>query len=437
MRIFQNTLLPALAFSALSLSVSTFGKIILELDDGKQDVVPVNSERVTVIRFSSASSNQGALVANDGTGKKPTQNIVGEESPILRIGSDRELKLPSDAAKIAKDGDVIEIDAGVYLNDYTRWPQNNLTIRGVGGDMAHLKSTGLIPNGKAIWITQGNNIQIENVEFSGAAVKNTNGAGIRHEGGDLKLHNTFFHDNEFSILSGNLPKADIEITSSRFWFHKRPTRHSHGIYIGRARRFVLKGCHVKGTDKGHQVKSRALENYILYNRIEEVPERTSSRLIDLSNCGFSIIMGNDLYQAPTTGNNNLIGYGPEGCNGRAEEQTKLFVINNTIVNEARQGAIVRSFSGGNATVANNLLFGAGSFLVGDGIELSNFREDLHGRKRESYNAPQNSSAIDNATQQLPAAGFSLIPTAEFQPPVGYRERPKDAKLDAGSRESAP
>ena len=68
---------------------------------------------------------------------------------------------------------------------------------------------------------------IENIEFSGAAVRDTNGAGIRHEGGDLRLHNTFFHDNEFSMLTGKRPLASIEISSSRFWYQKRPLRHSH------------------------------------------------------------------------------------------------------------------------------------------------------------------------------------------------------------------
>ena len=133
---------------------------------------------------------------------------------IWHVGPDRELKYPSEAARKAKDGDIVEIDSGTYNNDYVKWRQKDLTIRGVGG-MAHLKSRGLIPNGKAIWIMQGENIVVENVEFSGAMVKDTNGAGIRLEGGDLTLRNTFFHDNEFSILGG-MPDASLEIVSSRF-----------------------------------------------------------------------------------------------------------------------------------------------------------------------------------------------------------------------------
>jgi len=105
---------------------------------------------------------------------------------ILHVGPGKALKTPSEAARLAKSGDTIEIDAGLYPNDYASWHQDNLTIRGVGG-MAHLPSSGLIPNGKAIWIVSGDNMLIENVEFSGAQVVDTNGAGIRHEGGNLTL----------------------------------------------------------------------------------------------------------------------------------------------------------------------------------------------------------------------------------------------------------
>jgi hypothetical protein len=297
-----------------------------------------------------------------------------------------------------------------------------------------MKSDGLIPNGKAIWVTKGDNIYIENIEFSGAAVKDTNGAGIRLEGGDLKLHNTFFHDNEFSILGGNLPQAQVEITSSRFWFQKRPTRHSHGIYIGEVKSFTLKGSHIKGTDQGHHVKSRALENHILYNRIEDTQGVNSSRLIDLPNCGFSVVMGNDLLQSASTSNTNAIGYGPEGCAKRYGKQMQLFVVNNTLINEASGGTLVRNHTDSNITVINNVLFGAGSVLIGRGDEINNFREDLHARRSGSWEPPNGSPAIDAAIRQPAVAGFSLTPVAEFQAPAGYTEKVRRGELDAGSRE---
>jgi hypothetical protein len=410
-------------------------EVVIELTDGRQILVPVDKEDVKSIGFHPSGSTLvgGSGGVSNSSGEPPgAASYVGKR--VLRVGPNRELKFPSDAARIAGDGDVIEIDSDVYHNDYATWPQSNLTIRGVGDGMAHLKSIGLIPNLKAIWILQGSNIHIENIEFSGAAVRDTNGAGIRHEGGDLTLSNTFFHDNEFSILSGDLPDASIEIESSRFWFQKRNNRYSHGIYIGAARSFTLKGSHVKGTDQGHQVKSRALENFIIYNRIEDVPGGNSSRLVDLSNCGFSIVMGNDLHQAATTENSNVIGYGAENCPRRTERQMKLFVVNNTLVNEARNGTLVRNFAGGHVTVSNNLIFGRGSFLSGAGVDINNFRESLKTRTKGSWDAPRGGKAVDGAVTQPPVEGIRLTPESEFLPPVGFRERLLHKRLDAGSRE---
>jgi len=59
---------------------------------------------------------------------------------VLRVGAKRELRRPSAAAQIARDGDVIEIDAGVYDGDAAVWRQHRLTIRGLGG-RAHLRAT--------------------------------------------------------------------------------------------------------------------------------------------------------------------------------------------------------------------------------------------------------------------------------------------------------
>jgi len=61
---------------------------------------------------------------------------------VLKVGNGKSYSLPSQAAADARDGDTIEIDAGLYLRDAAIWRANNLTIRGVGG-RAHLEADGV------------------------------------------------------------------------------------------------------------------------------------------------------------------------------------------------------------------------------------------------------------------------------------------------------
>jgi len=102
----------------------------------------------------------------------------------LQIGPHRQLKLPSQAARLARDGDVVNIDAGIYRGDVASWPQHRLTLRGLGKG-AHLEALGNIAEDKAIWVIKGNDIRIENIELSGATAPALNGAGIRFEGTNL------------------------------------------------------------------------------------------------------------------------------------------------------------------------------------------------------------------------------------------------------------
>ena len=293
----------------------------------------------------------------------------------LHVGPQRSLKTPSAAAVRAKAGSIIEIDAGVYENDYSTWSQDSLTIRGRGG-MVHMKSKGLIPNGKAIWIIRGGNTTIENVEFSGAKVEDKNGAGIRHERGHLRLRNTFFHDNEFSILTGSELGSTLYVESSRIWNQKRDDRYSHGIYVGALERFTIRDSHIMGTDQGHQIKSRALENHIAFNRIEDSLQANSSRLIDLPNCGLSYVVGNTMFKSGMTENISAIGYGAEGCGDRSDRQRQLYVVKNKFVNEASRGILVNNHVAAGVRVTNNWLIGRGVFLKGSGKESDNIQIPL-------------------------------------------------------------
>ncbi len=293
----------------------------------------------------------------------------------LHVGAQRLLKTPGAAATVAKSGSTIEIDAGVYENDYSTWSQDSLTIRGNGG-MVHMKSSGLIPNGKAIWIIKGDNTTVENVEFSGAKVEDKNGAGIRHERGHLHLRNNFFHDNEFSILTGSVHDSTLHIESTRIWNQKRDNTYSHGIYVGAIGRFTIRDSHIMGTDRGHQIKSRALENLIAFNRIGDSKQGNSSRLIDLPNCGLSFVVDNKMFKASSTENINAIGYGAEGCGDRNDRQRQLYVVKNKFVNEASRGILVNNHVAAGVRVADNWIIGRGVFLKGAGIESNNVQTPL-------------------------------------------------------------
>lgn len=169
------------------------------------------------------------------------------------VGPDFLLKKPSEAIKRAEDGDIIKIVAGIYENDYGIIDQNNLILEGVNG-FAHLKSSGPIPGGKAIWVTNGNNITIRNIEFSGAKVPDKNGAGIRLQRGALILDNCYFHDNEMGILTAGRPNINLLIKNSEF---SRNTQNypvtgklSHNIYVGMIAEFIMENSISRGARYG-------------------------------------------------------------------------------------------------------------------------------------------------------------------------------------------
>src|SRR5207248_9693303 len=80
-----------------------------------------------------------ALASGRAAPDDTRETQAGAQPSLLRVGPERELKRPSAAAQIARDGDVIEIDAGVYDGDAAGWRPHRPVIRGVGGP-AHLRS---------------------------------------------------------------------------------------------------------------------------------------------------------------------------------------------------------------------------------------------------------------------------------------------------------
>lgn len=131
---------------------------------------------------------------------------------IWLVGPDQPLHQPSDAARVAHDGDTVRIEPGEYF-DCAGWSQNRLTIEGTGPGVVITDKT---CQGKALFVTRGQSTHIRNITFTRARVPDGNGAGIRAEGRDLTVENSRFVNNEVAILAADAPGAEIKVTGSYF-----------------------------------------------------------------------------------------------------------------------------------------------------------------------------------------------------------------------------
>ena len=279
----------------------------------------------------------------------------------IQVGPTRQVKLPSQAAGMAKSGDVIEIDEGSYRGDVATWKADGITIRGVGG-RARLIADGNNAEGKAIWVTKGHDITIENVEFAGARVPDRNGAGIRAEGTNLKLINCFFHDNEEGILAGDNPNSVIDIENSEFARDGGNEGRSHELYVNHIKELIVRGSYFHQGHIGHLIKSRAATSLIVGNRITD-ENGDSSYQIDTSNGGRVFVIGNLFEQDQQAQNSNIVANAMEGATNNDQE---FWVVNNTFVNDLGHGTFVVSRAPGRAKVINNLFIGGGVAFHGSG-----------------------------------------------------------------------
>jgi len=340
----------------------------------------------------------------------------------LSVGPGKALERPSQAAAVARDGDIIEIAAGAYPGDVAVWRANGLTIRGIGG-RAVLDAAGKAAQQKAIWVIAGHDTTVENIEFTGCKVPDKNGAGIRQEGANLTVRGCVFRDNEDGILAGANPASTIILEASEFAHNGFGDGYSHNIYIGHIRRFVMQYCYSHHAYIGHQVKSRAEENLLYCNRIGDEADGRSSYLIQLPNGGRTLILGNLLHQGPRAENSTALSFADEGATNPLQE---LYVVNNTFVNERGNGRFLR-VSGAPATVrvVNNLIVGTDIVLIGNGVMDHNLLTGAAGfvdAAHYNYQLVKTSPAAHAGVDPGKAGATPLLPGFEYVHPLGKRPR---------------
>jgi len=336
----------------------------------------------------------------------------------LEVGPERALRAPSDAARIARDGDTILIDAGTYAGDVAEWRASGLVIRAAGGPVV-LRADGASIDGRGIWFTRGRDTTVEGITFVGATGPYGNGSGIRHHGVGLTVRYCRFLDNEMGLLTWNRPGDEVLVEFSVFARSGPGPRHNHNVYIGNAASFTMRGSYVHHAKVGHNVKSRAKVTRLLYNRIMDEGDGHSSYAVDLPNGGDALLLGNLVQQGPRTENVTLVSYGAEGI---AHPVNRLRLVHNTLVNDHARRTFVRVHGlPSRVLLVNNLLAGPGIVYQGVPATLRNNAHlpaaPLADAAGFDYRPRYDLRIVDQALP--PGTGTDLIAaTLEYRHPAG-------------------
>jgi hypothetical protein len=350
------------------------------------------------------------------------------------VGPGKAYAKPCQAFAAAQDGDQIEIDAsGRYDGDVCAIGRSRLTIRGVNG-RAHIDAAGKNAGGKGIWVIQGSDTTVEDIELSGCAVPDKNGAGIRQEGRNLTVRRSFFHDNENGILTGAGADSAIVIEDSEFARNGAGDGQSHNMYIGEVGQFTLRGSYSHHGKVGHLVKSRALRNTIEYNRLTDETGNASYEL-DLPQGGPSYVIGNLFQKSANASNGGFLAYAREG---KRNPSSALWVVNNTFVNERSAGTFVGVAQDVTTVVMRNNIFagsGTPSDLAG-AVSEGNLTGDAKfvNAAQYDYALGADSAALAGGVDPGTGAGTSLTPGCQYAHPAHAVRRVASGALDRGALE---
>src|SRR4051794_16363283 len=272
---------------------------------------------------------------------------------ILTVGSGMQYTTIASAIAASQNGDTIQVQAGTYRNDFANITKD-INLVGVGG-MVHLVADTTIPNGKAIFLTNAN-VSIDHFEFSGAAVPDKNGAGIKYETGNLTIANSYFHHNQMGILTGNPTNGTLTIDHSEFAYNGVGTSPhiGHDIYVGAVGTFSLTNSYIHDDNIGHEVKSRAFTTTIANNRILS-NSSSDSYEIDLPNGGVANITNNIIQKGLNSQNTTMVIFGEEGS---LHPSSSLSISNNLFVNQKSANAIgINNYTANVAQISDNQFYG--------------------------------------------------------------------------------
>jgi hypothetical protein len=289
------------------------------------------------------------------------------------VGSGRALTSPAQVAAVARDGDRIVFDPGVY-RECAVWGASHLTIEARRPSPTMNKTimsltivTGLTCGDRGLFVFLGNDITVRGMTFVHARGSEHTGAGILMEGANLTVENSEFLDNENGILAGGPPNSVVRMGHDVFRGNGTcEGACAHALYVGkRIARLEVVGCTFLDTHVGHDIKSRARTTIVRDTRIDDGPTGTSSYLIELPDGGDAEIVNNELHKGAGSENKEVaISIGTESLRNPTHA---LRIAGNRFSSDLPELVrFVRNFTETLARLTGNALTGAVIPLEGPG-----------------------------------------------------------------------
>lgn len=369
---------------------------------------------------------------------------------IWYVGPTRTYTTPGEVSNLVNDGDTIYIDAALYTNHpQVHFTADHLFFQGIGGRPRLEAGSALAnnSNGKAIFVIGGSDCIVDNIEFADAAVPDNNGAGIRQEGCDLTVTNCYFTGNEMGVLGGAFTDCTVRLEHNIFSNNGSTQNpgYQHNIYIGNIDSLIFRyNYSIDAIAEGHELKSRANTNIIMYNFIGNLTTE-DSRTIDLPNGGTAVLVGNIIEQGPESANSNIFGYGQEGLSNPSPHN--VWMTNNTIINKKQTGNFIQ-LAGGTQLLflKNNIMVGAmtSGLIQGSAAQLDSAHNlvntdinaaGFYNANLYDYHLDPNSQAINaGIVVNQTVGGYALNPAYQYVDPAAYEDRPVNGSLDIGAFE---
>lgn len=313
------------------------------------------------------------------------------------------------AIKQSLAGDTVLIQAGDYhirMTENGRFDikiEKSLNIVGDGG-RANFYSDGHKVE-KAIFnlnLDKSETVTFDKIGFFQAQSNDLNGSGIRQNGGNLVVKNSYFADSDSGILSiteAASLRGNVSVSTSEF--SKIGTSgYSHALYV-LANNFTVSNNNIHDTVKGHHVKSLSGNTYVSNNILND-GNGTSSYAVDASAGGNLIIYGNTITQGINGENRGVIHYSAERHGGSAGD---LIVQNNVINNlngNLSGSKVLANLTEAEALIRNNTINGFTEKNLFSGLYLQE-NNKLDGRLLGSYGTNNNAIMGTSGDDQITVA----------------------------------